>query len=187
MECLKPLESYLSGRRCVLPTEPDIQTLFSNKLKSGKLVSNAIMASQPRHPFFKHIIDTLENRTVKNETFGPEIMKTTGPFMLTDAYREYSSNHDDPPPLVDAEIFLPTVIPYMKDVFKGICNNLKSQGIENLALAQKICVSFLKDQGNKISEKSLTVHHWTTSWVPRFKAGINNYTKFDINDFRKPK
>ena len=187
VECLKPLEGYLSGRNIVLPREPDIHNLFHNKLKSEKLVSNAIMASQPRHPFFKYIIDTLGNRVVKSETFGIKIMETTGPLMMVDAYKEYSSNHDDPLPLDDAELFLPIGDPILRDNFKKFCNDLKSKGIKNMALAEKICVPYLRDQGDNITEKSLTVHHWAHSWVPSFKAGLNKYTKFHINDLRKPK
>ena len=103
MECLKPLENYLSGRKCILSTEPDIHTLIVYKLKSDKLVSNAIMASQPRHPFFKYVIDCLVNRT---KLYGGDILRTTGPFMLQDAYEEYS-NHNNPPALIEAEFFQP--------------------------------------------------------------------------------
>ena len=143
------------------------------------------MACQPRHPFFKYVIDTLKNRMIKTDSLSLEVMETTGPFMVVKAYEEYSSNHDDPPQLVDAELFTPTVDPRRKDSFKNYCDSLKSKGIKNLTLAQKICVSFLK--GDEVTEKSLTVHHGTHSWVPRFKAGINKATKFDINVLRKTK
>ena len=184
MECLKPLGSYLSGRSIIIAAEPDIHTLVNYRLKPEKLISNAIMASQPRHPFFKYIIDCLVNRT---KLYGDDVMWTTGPFMLQDVYDVYNgSNHDKPPNLIEDEIFLPTANPGLKNEFKRVCNNLKSYGIKKLALAKKICVSYLQNRGNKISEKSLTVHHWSTSWVPRFKTGIDKYPKFDINELRKP-
>ena len=186
VECLKPLESYLSERKCVLTTEPDIHNLFAYKLKSEKLLSNAIMASQPRHPFFKYIIDSLENRTAQTKLFGGDILETTGPYMLVNTYKEYSSKHADPPPLIDPEVFQPLGDPDQKSDFQIKCRSLKNQGIKNLALARKICNSYLK--GNKITEKSLTVHHWTHSWLRNFKAGIDKkYTKFDINDLRPKK
>ena len=186
VECLKPLESYFSGKRIVIAAEPDIHNLFSFRLKSEKLVSNAIMASQPRHPFFKYMIDTLENRTAKTTLFGADVMETTGPYMLVYAYKEYCSIHANPPPLVDSEVFQPMGDQRLNSRFKKTCDTLESQGIKNLVLAKKICVSYLK--GDKITEKSLTVHHWTHSWLRDYKAGIDKkYTKFHINDLRKTK
>ena len=186
MECLKPLEGYLSGRNIVIATEPDIHSLISQKLEQEKLLSNGIMASQPRHPFFKHVIDTLEKRTTKKELFYHKIMHSTGPFMLGDAYKEYSSRHADAPPLVDAELFQPFGDPIKKETYRKYCDTLESKGIKKLALAKKVCVSYLN--GDKATEKTLTVHHWTHSWVRTFKDGIDKkYGKFNINDLRKPK
>ena len=186
MECLQPLESYLSGRRIIIAAEPDIHTLFNYKLKSEKLVANAIMASQPRHPFFKYVIGSLVSRTKLYPS--EDILHTTGPFMLQDAYEAFDSvNRDNRPTLIEAEIFLPSGDPSRKDTFKKYCDDLIGQGIRNVVRGKKICVSYLRGRGDKITEKSLTVHHWTSSWMPSFKDGINKYPKFDINDLRKPK
>ena len=87
-ECRQPLEDLLQGKDILLVPEPP------NRVGAGKakqrglpyVVSNALMASRPRHPFWLEVIRQLKEA---KDTWDP--LDATGPFMLTQAHAAFDT------------------------------------------------------------------------------------------------
>lgn len=85
IECIGPMD-YLD--------EPGVH-LVEERFHPGWSLGNAVMASEGRHPFWQHVLSVLASRARrihKFEGLTPEgqrnrILRTTGPYMLTDAWR----------------------------------------------------------------------------------------------------
>jgi mannosyltransferase OCH1-like enzyme len=90
-ECIKPHDALFNGKTCCFSLEQEKNGLYLNKV----VVSNALMAGVPRHPFMRKIIDAVFSYTPKNEKRSVkqrymEIMTTTGPYLLTEIYDKYA-------------------------------------------------------------------------------------------------
>jgi len=88
-QCLKPLDALLEGKQCVLGLEPHQHCLDHCQ---EQIVSNALMAAAPGHPFFGAVIDQLPKYAERVNTVQP-ILETTGPFMLSHVYADFSARH----------------------------------------------------------------------------------------------
>jgi len=86
-ECLRPLDSLLIGKQVVIALEPSehLEKELVQQCSFKYLLCNALMASQPKHPFWEWIFQNL--LTYQNAD-GP--LNVTGPFMLTRAYDSFS-------------------------------------------------------------------------------------------------
>ena len=85
-ECLRPMDNLLKGRDIFLVPEPSIH-LAGNKAKIRNfpyIVSNAFMASTPRHPFWRQIIKHLYSNPQEID-----LLDVTGPFMLTAMHHKF--------------------------------------------------------------------------------------------------
>lgn len=78
MENLRPIAPLLKNAEVLLSVEagPDI---------GNQVLSNAFMASQPRHPFFREIIRDLSENQCKDITF-EDVFNITGPNMVSRIY-----------------------------------------------------------------------------------------------------
>ena len=85
-ECVKSLESLLAGKKIVLGTEPDAHLNAHCPVVKpfSKLLCNAFMASEARHPFWVHLFKNLIAYRR-----APDPLNATGPFFLTRAYASY--------------------------------------------------------------------------------------------------
>lgn len=86
LECVTPLNPLLTGKQLVLEAEPGVclDSHFPVVKPFRKILSNAFMASQPRHPFWAHLFRKLiACRRV------PDPMDATGPFFLARTYESY--------------------------------------------------------------------------------------------------
>jgi UDP:flavonoid glycosyltransferase YjiC (YdhE family)/glycosyltransferase involved in cell wall biosynthesis len=85
-ECLRPFDELLSSHRLVVGLEPaphmDLPLTRATGLQ--RLLCNALMASEPGHPFWEHVF-----RQLVASHKAPEPLGATGPFMLTHAYDTY--------------------------------------------------------------------------------------------------
>lgn len=86
-ECLKPFDSLLAGKDLLLGCEPYSHTRRQQALIRGLdcILSNAIMASIPGHPFWEHLFKAFVGVHLE-----PNPLDTTGPFLLTRTYQSYS-------------------------------------------------------------------------------------------------
>jgi len=96
-ECLRPLDSLLTGKQVVLTPEPPehLKMHLSSQPSFKQLICSAFLASQPRHSFWKRVFQELI--IYKNSN---NVLDATGPYMLTRAYQFFSQ-----PELVTIEPF----------------------------------------------------------------------------------
>lgn len=108
-ECLQPFETLLAGKDLMLGCEPHSHTRRSQALARGFkfILSNAVMASVPGHPFWEHLFKAFVGAHLE-----PNPLDTAGPFLLTRAYLEASDRSGisiEPPeflfPLDESELW----------------------------------------------------------------------------------
>lgn len=85
-ECLRPFDDLLAGRRLVVGLEPAAHMELPLTKATGlrRMLCNALMASEPGHPFWEHVF-----RQLVASHKAPEALGATGPYMLTHAYNAY--------------------------------------------------------------------------------------------------
>lgn len=85
-ECLRPFDELLAGRRLVVGLEPAAHMELPLTKATGlqRMLCNALMASEPGHPFWEHVF-----RQLVASHRAPEALGATGPYMLTHAYNAY--------------------------------------------------------------------------------------------------
>jgi glycoside transferase family 32 len=87
-ECLEPkIITILEDADFIAGKEP-----YAHARRYGReyIICNALMASVPRHPFIKWICDRMINHSSGWDVHHAEdILASTGPFLLTDAYNDY--------------------------------------------------------------------------------------------------
>lgn len=88
IECLQPVDELFREGGFFAVMEPEEQ---GRRLGQASLLSNALMASSPGHPFLEAVIQKL----MSNPTRGlihRDVLETTGPIMLDAVYRAYSGD-----------------------------------------------------------------------------------------------
>ena len=124
MECVQPLLSGLERMKsaCVLDQERWEQTRVYHDRDFSAM--NSAMACTPRHPFFKHLIHRLPNKT--NPTY---IVHETGPFFLTAEYKAYkklfngTEDRNQSVTLAHPEVFSP----YIADLRASFITHCRSE------------------------------------------------------------
>jgi hypothetical protein len=89
MKCLRPIKELLADKRMVLVPESHVQSLLLYKKFS--IVTNAIMASEPSHPFLSYVIDQLQRFQVKTSV--NNVIYVTGPNMLQAVLESYRDEY----------------------------------------------------------------------------------------------
>lgn len=88
-ECIEALDDLLENESCCLASDPEEHACIFRK---SHIVTNAFMAVEAKHPFFKQILDHLLSddldRPDKADKFN-YVLETTGPYMLTRLYDSY--------------------------------------------------------------------------------------------------
>jgi len=86
-ECLRPLEPLLVGREVVIALEPleHLEKELVRQRSFKQVLCNALIASQPKHPFWEQVFQELKVYQNANDP-----LDATGPFMLTRAYDSFS-------------------------------------------------------------------------------------------------
>lgn len=85
-ECIEPFDQLLHGKNCCFGMDPE---QHADIFRKPYIITNAMMASVPHHPFFKHIIDLLPKTASSSANKFYQVLETTGPFFLTQAYDLY--------------------------------------------------------------------------------------------------
>jgi mannosyltransferase OCH1-like enzyme len=85
-ESLRPIDDLLDGRELVFGFEPQSHASKPAVRSRGlsRIVGNALFASVPHHPFWKHLLRTLI--ASKDEA---NVLEAAGPFVLTRACNSY--------------------------------------------------------------------------------------------------
>lgn len=74
-ECLRPLDSLVANHSCIIGQEPYVHAHLL--YDQDRLICNAIMMSAPKHPLWRTVIATLEERKVITKG-GRHVMDATG-------------------------------------------------------------------------------------------------------------
>jgi inositol phosphorylceramide mannosyltransferase catalytic subunit len=82
-ECFRSFERLLSEHECLFGLEPPEHCEIHNR---DRIIGNALMATTPKHPFFRAIINDLSVFESTNPQLNTMILETTGPFMLSRVY-----------------------------------------------------------------------------------------------------
>ena len=85
-ECLEPLDNLLQGKTCCFGMDPEEH---AKMFRRTHIVTNAIMASAPGHPFMKRIIEQLPEVKSCATDKATYVLETTGLFFITDTYDAY--------------------------------------------------------------------------------------------------
>ncbi|MCH9665145.1 MAG: glycosyltransferase, group 2 family protein, partial [Gammaproteobacteria bacterium] len=86
-ECLLPMDELLADQDILLIPEPE-EHINKHKPRVRNLdyvVSNALMASVPGHPFWREVVELL-----KKSANNPDVLDATGPFILTYAHKDFT-------------------------------------------------------------------------------------------------
>lgn len=134
MECLRPLDPLLDGKKIVLGLEPETHVArHSNPDRPlSRIVCNAWMASAPGHPFWEHLFKHLIASHRREDP-----LDATAVFMLTRAVETFRD---------DGEVHL---LP--ADLIHPLHN---AQSWRDLAPAEQ----------KRIAETAFTLHHWVGTW-----------------------
>ncbi|XP_052813904.1 uncharacterized protein LOC128240955 [Mya arenaria] len=81
---LRPLDRATKLFSAILPPEPFEHSVF--RLKMPFLTNNAIIMSRPKHPFFKHLMDSLDS--AKDEKW---MLLVGGPLFVYNAFLKYNN------------------------------------------------------------------------------------------------
>lgn len=89
-ECLKPeFPLLLEDADFVAGKEP---CDHARRYGREHIICNALMASVPNHPFLEHVIARMTSHPHGWDVrHGRDILDSTGPFLLTDAYKDFKS------------------------------------------------------------------------------------------------
>lgn len=167
MECLQAFDFITYNYTCLVAQEPLLHAHFLSPLEIP-LLSNAFMACQPKHPFFKHIIEMLPKQT--GWISWNDVLTATGPYMLTQLYKSLPVAHAKVH-VAEPEMFNPTsdksMHSFMQDACvpsaKEIIPNAKKEAPIHAKLCQEILdIGFLERPNVK---RSYTNHHWTHLWA----------------------
>ena len=155
-ECLKPLDAWIGGENsCVVSEETPEHPYLVFEKEEGNLI-NAVMMCAPGHPFMINIREELPRRVTE-----PDILKATGPLLVTDMWKSYTNSTKKHPNVTIAnyKYFMPRFDPTIGDQLRETCVGSKYPSL-NLR-AKTLCDALLK---RKFSNEPLNVsyvdHHW---------------------------
>lgn len=113
-ECFQNIEPLLENSGCVFGTEPKEHC---ERFKKDIIVCNAFMACNPANEFFKLICEEIKSVKIKEKNSMIDILESTGPFMLTEIYKNYKDKNEIK--LLSPDILYPLNIGETRRVFEG--------------------------------------------------------------------
>lgn len=168
VECLRPIDGALkdSSSDCLLSQEPLEHAEFLAPV-GAPLVSNALMACRPGHPFLAHVIAALPSHA--GWIWWNSVLWATGPYMLTKVYHAYERGRrwssEDGVTVAAPDVFQPTPDDSMVDHMRRVCRGPGVAGRRRSLCGRLAAYDFGRSGAQPAG--ALTVHHWTHSWVGR--------------------
>jgi len=173
VEAVAPLDSILNNT-LTLSQEPLAHAVILED--RDRQVCNAFMASPPGHPFWPYVHEYMRDHQIRSDPVG-----STGPRMLDAALDEYRENRTrklnasagneielkkveeewEDVIVAAPEVFMPLFDDKLQDFRK------KCMFKDRLSKRQRAVCQFLKerDYENRIENETLTVHHWSHTWL----------------------
>jgi hypothetical protein len=170
IECLRPIDGLMQERRFIAVLEPDVQAI---DLGFDRVVSNAILAAAPAHPFLAFVIDTL-SRDCRRAVTHRDVLETTGPLMLSRALQRYLGDLDDP---VEAGVYGDMTVLLSVTAFPLVngepeLDHLRINGGDAEAVRRRL-----------VQEGAYAVHYWANSWVGTLAGELVNPEPFIVPGF----
>lgn len=85
-ECLENIETLLEGKEFIAGKEPE---WHAARFGMKHIICNAFMASTPENDFINFLCQRLFDHPGTEVSNGVDILESTGPFLLTNAYNSY--------------------------------------------------------------------------------------------------
>lgn len=199
MEVLRPLNRITMKYASVLAVEPFEHSVFL--FHKQFLLNNCFMCSRKHHPFFKMLVDKLEEMGLKERT----ILAKAGPVYLQKIFNMYNNVSDSEQhsnktkvdcssnspyfykgelPEDDENATYVANTQYLSDVldleagyekkFTNICNKWNQLSY----LSKRVCSDMFRRGANRREAKfRFVTHHWSHSYVGGKKKDIHNMTK----------
>ena len=158
-ECLQPLDPLLEGHTAVIGMEPDEHAAIS---KVEHMICNALMASEPGHPFMASVIEHLK-RATHGTVADFDILSTTGPLMLNEVYAAYSGRDLT---LLPSQILCPL-----------------SSDRRKLSRHRGITKEALRLKAELVRQGSYAIHFWNNGWVEDQLGPLENPKPNKIEGF----
>ena len=146
IEPLQPLTSLIARHGCLLGTEPEVH---AHKLwNKPRLVSNAVMASTPGHPFWLRMLSEIARRARAAEGAARNPVSTTGPITLDAVYERWGEADDVQ--LLEPDAFFP--VPDLDNTQLQLNAALTNHYRSMITLRAYPTTSW-------------GVHHWAHTWI----------------------
>jgi inositol phosphorylceramide mannosyltransferase catalytic subunit len=147
MQAMRPLTPVLQGRTCVFGVEPRAHALANG---TDMIIGNALMASVPQHPLWANVHNALVSHRNAVAWMEPDVLRSTGPLMLTDVVRRQRP----PVTVLPPDTFYPRLDATNRLVFSDWLTSAEEQA------------AYLDAVRNGLDVKdAYTVHHWAGTWT----------------------
>jgi len=149
VECLRPLDPLLAGRRLVIGREPPAHARFWRR---PGMLCNAVMAGAPGHRFWRAVLARARLRP--KAVYHYEVVSGSGPLLLTDVLDAYQG---DDVHVVESRVFCPFA---SRDPELGTL------------VARRPGHEVIADRARAAGAH--TVHYWSNSWVRNLAGSLHN-------------
>lgn len=158
-ECLQPLDPLLPGHSAIIGLEPKVHAAIS---KVDHMLCNALMISEPGHPFMAAVIQHLKTATHGTvEDF--DILATTGPLMLNKVHAAYPGN--------DLTLLPSQVLCPLSSDRKRLSRH-RGHSLQATRLKEEL-----------IAQGSYALHYWNNGWVDDQLGPLENPKPNEIDGF----
>lgn len=159
-ECLRPLGPLLQNAAMVAGLEPRRHARW---LGRRRMVSNAVFAATPRHPFLRRVIAAFEAFPREIWTHR-DVLEQTGPLLFSRIHSDYRGSDLM---LVEPVVFSPL-----------------NAGDPRLATLQFRKEGFETVRADCVSRGAFVVHYWANSWMGTLAGELFNPEPHAVPGFR---
>ncbi len=125
-ECFQNIEPLLENSSCVFGIEPEEHC---KSFKKDIIVGNAFMACNPGNRFFEQICEKIKSVKIKEKNSFIDILESTGPFILTEIYKNYKDKNKIK--LLSPGTIYPLTVAETRRVFKGDIDEDMQHRVDN--------------------------------------------------------
>jgi mannosyltransferase OCH1-like enzyme len=111
-ECLNNISPLLAEKGCVIGKEPQ---QHSDRFFKEMILCNAFMASTPGNDFMRFVCNKIMSYPSKETVTQKEVLESTGPFILTDAFIKYK--HKENIRILEPDVLYPLTMTETRNVF----------------------------------------------------------------------
>ncbi|XP_013409523.1 mannosyl phosphorylinositol ceramide synthase CSH1 [Lingula anatina] len=177
---LRTIDDFILNKSCVLSLEPYEHSFFLYEKPDG-LVSTAILASRPRHPFFKKIVHEYQRISPQDERTEPDPVGVTGPVKFDRLYREYlksnMTRYEDRIYLADPKYLMPSIDKGRISEIQVACeiSNRKVTSTSEVVQTQELC-KYLKKHSFRppLPSTAYCDHLWIHTYLVGYHSGYSD-------------